>query len=68
MKLSTGKNVYSNGDIFGVTKTGFLTEGYDAYIFDHEDEADTPLTAAEKCEIADLMIERWQSYKKAWTR
>lgn len=70
MKLSTGKEVYANGDIFGLTKDLGLTEGYDTRYFDDEDEGREDgkafLTPAEKCEIAAYMISRWQLYLAKW--
>jgi phage major head subunit gpT-like protein len=63
LELSTGKKVYANGLIFGLTRDLLLTEGYDGFIFD---DTDDPLTPAEKCEIADVMMKRWQSYKAVW--
>ena len=61
-KLSTGKEVYANMNIFDLTPDGQLTEGYDGFVY--EDENDYFLSPAEKREIADEMIGRWKAYKE----
>lgn len=70
MKLSTGKEVYANFNIFGLTPDGQLTEGYDTFMyedFDDEDRKDR-LTPEEKSEIADEMIKRWTAYRERFAR
>jgi len=64
MKLSTGKEVYANGDIFGLTKDVLITEGYDSVLYVSEEDDEPRLTPGEQIEIADEMIKRWQSFKE----
>jgi hypothetical protein len=69
MILSTGKQIHANGNIFGVTRDGDLSEGYDCMLFDDHDPDDPPLlTPAEKVEIADEMIRRWTMYRTEWAK
>lgn len=62
MKLSTGKEVYANGDIFGLTKDGGLTEGYDSRYYEDADDT-LSLNPEERREIADEMIRRWLAWR-----
>jgi hypothetical protein len=69
MILSTGKKVYANGDIFGLNLDGKLTEGYDTILYGalEDDGSNSFLATAERCEIADEMIRRWQAFKVRWS-
>lgn len=64
MRLSTGKEIYANGDIFGLGRDGQITEGYDCIIDygDYSDE-DSRLTDQERLEVCDAMILRWSAYR-----
>jgi hypothetical protein len=55
--FSTGKRVYCHANIVGIDDAGETFEGYDGGI-----ESDK-LTMAERIELADEMIARWQLYK-----
>lgn len=67
MKLTTGKDVYANGEIFGLTPDGEMTEGYDTFVPDDED-SEVKLTPQEKVEIASEMIRRWENFKVKWSQ
>jgi hypothetical protein len=70
MKLHTGREVhYSN---FGLDIDGRLTAGYDDDVYaanrtESDDEPGWAWTVAEKLEVADMMIARWQAYRAALT-
>lgn len=62
--FSGGKRVYANAGIIGINTDYRLAGGYDNYLeFDDMEDGDE-LTTVEKLEMADYMIELWQSYKK----
>jgi hypothetical protein len=58
---TTGRRVYANNGIWGLTPDLELTDGYDSYAH-HEDAT---LAMAERAELADHMIARWQLWKVA---
>lgn len=69
--LSTGKSIYCNRGIIGLCPDGWVYEGYDGTILqDGEDEfpEDFPLrlTHAERVELADIMLTRWQEFRQRW--
>ena len=70
MKLSTGREVYANREIIGLSPDGGVYQGYDGDISypvpDWEkDEAfrATYLTASEMRELATIMIDRWTAFR-----
>lgn len=66
MELKSGRTVYANQEIFGIDPELNLTEGYDGSV-DMEQFMDgevVALTKEDLIEIADMMIDRWQRYKK----
>ena len=56
--LPSGRKFYANNLIVGIDDQGRISEGYDGGVSDDE------FTAAERIELADLMIERWTEYKR----
>ena len=65
--FSTGKVRYANNGIIGLGPDLEVSEGYDggfwsAHESEYKDEADI-LTPAERVELADYMIERWQAFR-----
>ena len=70
-ELSTGRRFTANRGIIGLNADNDLTEGYDGGIYvggNPWDEPDETWSAAEKAELADYMIARWQAFKAAPTR
>ena len=70
-ELSTGRRFSANRGIIGLNADNDLTEGYDSGIYiggNPWDEPDETWSAAEKAELADYMIARWQAFKAAPTR
>lgn len=68
--LSTGTEVDANRGIVGIDAALDTYGGYDERI---EYEVTEPggradLTPAERVELADLMIARWQAYRARWVR
>lgn len=55
--FSTGKKVYANNGIIGISPSGEISEGYDGDI-DTEN-----LTPEEKLELANYMLVKWESFK-----
>lgn len=79
MALSTGKDLYANREIVGLTPDFELTEGYDGPINKYEeyrdfiDEDVQPadsyvVTRQEQVEVADIMILRWQEFRASVVR
>jgi hypothetical protein len=64
VRLSSGREVYANQGIFGLTEDCALTDGYDSGCVDIQFGCDgeEKLTAGERKEIADMMIARWQRF------
>jgi hypothetical protein len=67
--LSTGRRLYANNQILGLSLLAGddrLYEGYDGTAWDPRDTgewSDTPpLTETERREVADLMIQRWRTW------
>jgi hypothetical protein len=64
--LESGRTFRANGGILGINSEELLTEGYDSELengYDTTFEFDQPpLTAEERREIADYMIERWKEW------
>ena len=68
MKLSSGRNIDANSGVIGINEDGEVFSGYDERVLGidrpewaGDDEA--PFSAAERAELADLMIARWQAFK-----
>lgn len=63
--LSSGRVIYANCNIVGIDDKGAIYDGYDGGInpwtSDWEESANW--TQAERDELADLMIVRWQRFK-----
>lgn len=69
MKLRSGREINGNRDLFSPGEDdGTLFDGYDgvveeSLIYDRDwPEASPPLTAEERQDIADQMIERWRRW------
>jgi hypothetical protein len=77
IRLSTGKVIVANCGIVGVNSQLWVTGGYDAEVWEAQlqEESDNrsryvkeqDLTAAEKIELADLVIGWWNEYKQKVT-
>ncbi len=62
--LSTGKRLYVNCGIIGLSPEGAVSGGYDNPVF-HPDD-DGKLTPAECIELADYMLAEWQKFRAAY--
>lgn len=64
--LSTGKKIYANAGILGLsaeTKESSLFQGYDSiYDTSNEEECSFNLTQEERKEIAEYMIDLWKEW------
>lgn len=58
--FTTGKRMYAHSGIIGLTPDGIATEGYDGSLVDIFD--DKGMTAAERAELAEHMIKKWQAF------
>lgn len=68
--LKSGRVVYANGGIFGLSSELEVSEGYDSTVHWPPREYETledSLTAEDMHEIADIMIARWQVFKNTLT-
>ena len=77
MRLSTGREIYTNEEIVGIDDELAVHEGYDggiieadvtepSWIYDDEEREEwlkKHLTSAEMVELADIMIARWTAYR-----
>lgn len=54
---STGREVYANHAIVGISPNGQIFDGYDGYL-----EGTSKLTQEERKELASHMIERWKEF------
>jgi hypothetical protein len=70
--FSTGKRIYAYGGIVGISEDLGVFGGYDQDFYDYEadyswrtepGEDAQHLTDAERVELADYMIERWNNFK-----
>jgi hypothetical protein len=63
--LTTGRRFSANRGIVGIDPDGAISEGYDGGIelTRDWDETFAPWTAAERAELADEMIRRWERFK-----
>ena len=59
--LSSGREVYACEGVFGLMENGTLTYGYDGFVEEHERLE--LWTHAERVELADAMIMRWEKFK-----
>ena len=65
VKLSTGREIRANHGIIGISLTEDdepLAEGYDGHFYTNDPYAmgdEPPWTHAERRELADRMIDRW---------
>lgn len=66
--FSSGRQIYTHANIVGLDKDGALYHGYDGDISwpPYEDQ-ESPLSADDMRELADLMIERWTKFKAGLT-
>lgn len=66
MKLTSGRKLYVNNEIVGIDPYGEVYGGYDnsgVYLYyDESCNEDCPIPAADRIELAQIMIARWQSY------
>lgn len=59
--LSTGRKFYANCGIIGISpKNDDVSEGYDGDVY--VDWFENPWTIAEKVELAEFMIDRWEKW------
>lgn len=65
IRLSTGREIDANCDFVGIDSEGNLSEGYDGTLNPWPSDWETRAnwTQAERDELADLMIARWQKFK-----
>ncbi len=67
--LLSGRRLYANCGIVGLRpgETLKIHEGYDGMICSEyeQKESDEPLTLPERAEIAEMMIDAWQTYLAA---
>ena len=67
VQLQSGRKFYANCGIVGIDADGQVSEGYDGGIpeahGDALEDADN-WSPEECCELADIMIERWQRYQE----
>ena len=65
--LPSGRVFDANRGIIGLDEFGNLFEGYDGTLENYESEyagVDPEFTPAERVEIADMMLARWQAYRQ----
>ena len=71
IKLSTGRELHANCGIVGISLTGEgpdgaeVFDGYDGFLDKYDGEGNlstTAFTAAERRELAALMVERWHQW------
>jgi hypothetical protein len=65
LRFSTGRVAYANRCVVGIGPTLELTGGYDGDWWDANLDANSQdaLSPAERVELADHMIARWQTYR-----
>ena len=67
IRLKSGRTVYANNGIFGLSPELEISEGYDGTVHwppsDYE-KPETSLTTDDMREIADMMIARWVAFKE----
>jgi hypothetical protein len=63
MIFATGKRRYAHAGIIGLTCSYEVTEGYDGNFWMVGEAEDEALTPAERVELADYMLERWQTFR-----
>lgn len=65
--FSTGREKSANCGIIGLAPDGNVTDGYDSEFYSKDDaewmDPEDILTAAERVELAEYMIEQWQRFK-----
>jgi hypothetical protein len=69
MVFSTGNSRYACSDTLGISSEGMVHYGSDGCFYDPYDGSgdgalEQKLTPAELTELADHMIERWQTFKQ----
>lgn len=73
-RLSTGREIKAHLGIIGISpdEPTHVYDGYDGDIYEADPASDSsndpaldapPLSLAERCELADYMIERWTQYR-----
>ena len=55
---SSGREIYAHHGIIGIDAEGSLHEGYDGCIDGKN------MSLEEKCELADFMVKRWETFKR----
>lgn len=69
LKLPSGKNISANLGFIGISDDGYTCTGYDSglYIPTLEEDDWTAdvrrYSAQDACDLADIMIARWQAFK-----
>lgn len=71
-EFSTGRRIYANNCIIGLSPSGEVSGGYDnplweAHLTEPWREDQTLLTNVERIELADYMIALWQKYRLRWS-
>ena len=70
IQLSTGRRLEPNFGIIGISHIGEIGEGKDGELRDSRQQGDgnfdyvEDFTAAERMELADIMLARWLAYKR----
>ena len=63
---TTGKKVYANNFIIGISPELNITEGYDGGFGSYD--MDDNLTKDEVIELSDYMIKTWQAFRQKYAR
>ena len=71
IKLSSGRSISAIMGIIGISPDLEVFEGYDGYVdwppLEGWAAEGNELTADDMCELADMMIDRWQRFRTALT-
>lgn len=62
--FSSGKKIYVNNGIVGISPDLKVYEGYDGGLFDMSYTFEGDITNAEAIELANFMISQWKKFKK----
>ena len=69
IKLSSGRTITAVMGIIGISPDLEVFEGYDGYVdwppLEGWADEGNKLTADDMCELADIMIDRWQRFRAA---
>lgn len=68
----TGRELYANGGVIGLSPTFAVTEGWDGGFWSFESqifaEPEDILSPEELSELADFMIQQWTNFKIKWCK